>query len=76
MGEREALSLFRFHLSLLPPETPDAQANGERVKLSPLIFFFVNFPPVLCYLNAWKKQAIWRFLFIFLTPLTAFYEYS
>ena len=23
-----------------------------------------------------KKQAIWRFLFIFLTPFTAFYDYS
>ena len=73
MGEGVALSLFRFHLSPFPPETPHTQASGERVKLSPLIFFFVNFPPALYYLNAWKKQAIWRFLFIFLTPLTAFY---
>ena len=50
--------------------------SGERVKLSPLIFFFVNLSAALYYLNAWKKQAIWLFLFICLTPLTAFYEYS
>ena len=42
----------------------------------PVKILIFNFSPALYYLNAWKKQAIWRFLFIFLTPLTAFYEYS
>ena len=36
MGERGALSLFRFHLSPFPPETPDTQARfgGEGLPLS------------------------------------------
>ena len=29
--------------------------SGERVKLSPLIFFFLNLSAALYYLNAWKK---------------------
>ena len=28
-GGGEALSLFRFHLSPFPPETPDTQAKAE-----------------------------------------------
>ena len=29
--EEKALSLFRFHLSPFPPETPDTQANLNRI---------------------------------------------
>ena len=31
-GEETALSLFRFHLSPFPPETPDTQATIEEPK--------------------------------------------
>ena len=30
-GGRRALSLFRFHLSPFPPETPDTQASLMKV---------------------------------------------
>ena len=33
MGEGGALSLFRFHLSPFPPETPDTQAICKATKM-------------------------------------------
>ena len=39
--------------------------SGEPVKLSPLIFFFVNFSPALYYLNAWKKTGYLAILVYF-----------
>ena len=39
--------------------------SGERVKLSPLIFFFRNLSPALYYLNAWKKTGYLAILVYF-----------
>ena len=59
-GEEKALSLFRFHLSPFPPETPDTQANSTRIPAFTGISVsnVQRFPRYFIYLLTTKKTIL------------------
>ena len=49
-----ALSLFRFHLSLFPPETPDTQAKATAPQMESLL---TPFPHEQCWVSFYTSTS-------------------